>query len=86
MARTFLTNKTVQHEAPSAPSPKKEAVSEWIPVNLSESEQQDVLRRIQRKSPGIEYRGDCVIVTRPNGSVVRVTMDGLNATSWDAMR
>ncbi len=83
MARTFLTKKVAP---PPTPPPTKEVVPQWIPVNLSESEQHDLLRRIHRKAPGLEYQGECVLVTRPNGSVVRVTMDGLTATAWDTMR
>ena len=71
---------------PAASSPEKEAVPAWEPINLTDAEKRDMIRRIQRFAPGTDVQGDCIMVTRPNGSVVRVTMDRVIAIRWDEMR
>lgn len=84
MARQLFKKPVVV--TPEAPSPVQGAVSPWVPVVLSESEQHDLLRRIARRAPGVDDQGEYIVVTRPNGSVVRVQMDGLVPKSWDTMR
>jgi len=69
------------------PPPTPEVVSPWVPVSLSDAEQQDLLRRIARNAPGVERTSDAAVILMPNGTTVRVWFDRDGTpTRWDTMR
>lgn len=71
MAHKKFRSPFADHEPETVqPEPVKD---EWEPVNLSQSEQSDLIRRIERSAPNVSKDGVAAIITLSPCKRIRMT-------------